>query len=204
VLNSKRRRTKNMFGLTVIQRLNRRGARTYGLSAALAALVFLSALPAPAPAQDSSPNTFRGGVTVHVGSVGLAPRQTLRITLPPSPLFQDGSVRFIRHSIKVYDRTLRLLYKADVEPGHEIGHLQSARHDHLPAEGEPGTRRVQTWIEVESWSLSPPSGQIDEPEPVLLQPTFEVVDDESGRTTVHGTLAKVGAGRLVLEGRNTY
>ena len=38
----------------------------------------------------------------------------------------------------------------------------------------------------------------------VLPPIFEIVERESGRTTVHSELVKVGAGRLVLNTANTY
>ena len=58
-----------MYGLTTIMGLIKSEGRTRGLAAvAMAAFIFLSALPMEARAQ----NTYGGSTVVHAGSIGLA------------------------------------------------------------------------------------------------------------------------------------
>lgn len=193
-----------MFGLTTIKGLIKRVGLKQRLAAvAIAALVFLSSLPATAQAQGTS-NTDTGLTVVHAGTVGMVRGQTLIIALPNYMCFQDGSVRPVKHSIGVTARESNLTYSGESGGLNELGHIFSIRYDDLPAAGEPRTDRAQVWIEVESFSLPTQQGQAEDPEAVVLPTTltFEVVD-EIGRTTVHGTLTKVGAGRLTLSGTNS-
>jgi hypothetical protein len=46
--------------------------------------------------------------------------------------------------------------------------------------------------------------QVEESGASLFLPTFEVVNIDSGRTTVHGGLVKLGTKKLVLQGDGTY
>jgi hypothetical protein len=45
-----------------------------------------------------------------------------------------------------------------------------------------------------------PAGQdgAEVPEVSILQPTFEVIDNETGRTTLHSTLIRVRPGRMTI------
>src|SRR5215207_10552564 len=96
---------KTMYKLTMIVGLLKRVRRKPELAAwATAALLFLSALAAPARAQSAPANTYGGSTVVHAGTIGLVPGQRVSVTVPNS-YFQDGSVRFVKHSIKVYVET---------------------------------------------------------------------------------------------------
>ena len=153
---------------------------------AMAALLLLSA--PPAQAQGAPANTYRGVTVVYQGTLGLTPGQTALITVPNFAL-QDGSVRFLKSTINVYDRDFNLIYQTDrFEPGHEVGHLVTLRHDHLPIPGELVTSRIQVWIEVESHWLTSTPARAEDVGASLIPPTFEVVDNASGRTILIGML----------------
>src|SRR5687768_3959403 len=109
-----------MKKLTTIAALLKRVRRKPELAAcALAALLFLAALPTPARAQ----NTYEDSTVVHAGAIGLVPGQGISITVP-NFYFQDGSVRFLKSSVlKVYDRE---------------GHAVTERTSGLTYSGESG------------------------------------------------------------------
>jgi hypothetical protein len=159
--------------LTIVELL-RRVRRKHELAAfAMAALLFLLAMPATATAQDFYDDDFKAAVTVL--DIGLVPGQTLVISVP-NPTLQDGSVKVLKASINVYDRESGLVYSGESGSmqGHELGHIFTIRHGDLPVPGEPRTGRKQVWIEVESTTFT--------------APTFDLVDDASGRTVLMGLL----------------
>jgi hypothetical protein len=181
-----------MYKLTTIMELLKRMRRKHELAAvAMAALLFLSALPATATAQDTSASTYTGLTVVHAGTIGLAPGQTLIVSVPNS-YFEDGSVRFVKHSIKVYDRESKLVYSGESGSmsGHEFGHILTLGYGDIPVPGEPRTSRKQLWIEVESFSLSPTQAQAEDPAAGVPAPVFEIVDDGNGKTTVYGSFGQ--------------
>lgn len=62
------------------------------------------------------------------------------------------------------------------------------RHGDLSVPGDPGTGRVQVYIEVESF---PPSATQDRAEVFsanVWPPTFELIDDGTGKTVLFGLL----------------
>ena len=186
-----------MKKLTTIAALLKRVRRKPELAAcALAALLFLAALPAPARAQ----NTYGGATVVHDGFIGLVPGQSVSVTVPNS-YFLDGSVRFLKHSIKVYEiessgitenPPSRLIYSGESgglnESGHEYGHVFTIRYSDLPVRGEPGTGRVELRIEVESFPPSTTQERTEEQTAVVWSPTIELIEDRNGKTVLFGLL----------------
>jgi len=142
-----------MYKVSTIMDLLRRGRRKHKPAAiAMAALLFFSAL-ATARAQ----GTYAGPIVLSSGTtIGLAPGQTVDVTVP-NVILQDGSVRFFKTSIRVYDRDSTLLYKnVWINEGqHELGHIFTIGYDNLGVPGEARKGRRQIWIEVESFSLPP-------------------------------------------------
>lgn len=173
-----------MYKLTTIAVLIKRVKRKPALLAcAMAGMLFLAAASVPAKAQTT--NTYTGTTLVHGGTIGIVPGQRVTVTVP-NFYFQDGSVRFLKHTIKVYNVTEResgLIYSGEsggmVE--HELGHIFTIAYGDLKVSGEPSTGRVQIWIEIESFP--PTTGLLNAQ---VVAPTFEMIDESNGRTTVHG------------------
>src|SRR5215204_2976138 len=117
---------KIMYKLTTMMELLKRMRRKHELAAvAMAALLFLSALPATATAQNTSTNTYTGSTVVYGGAIGLVPGQTLVISVPNVAL-QDGSVKFLKSlKVRVYgvtERTSGLVYSGESGGMNELGH----------------------------------------------------------------------------------
>src|SRR5262245_21017931 len=103
-----------------------------------------------------------GSSVVHAGIIGLVPGQTVLVTTP-NFYFQDGSkVRFVKHSIKVYEisrgvteNESGLIYSGESgglnEFEHEYGHIFTLHYGDLPARGEVRTGRAELLIAVESF-----------------------------------------------------
>lgn len=177
-----------MYGLTKIMRLIKCEGRTHGLAAvAMTAFIFFSALPMEARAQ----NTYGGSTVVHAGSIGLVPGQTVSLRVFNS-YFLDGSVRYGKHIVKVYIETeSKLIYSGESGGlGHEFGHIHTLRHYDLPVPGESRTGRVQVYIEVESFPLSTTENQPEDRSAVVTPPTFELIDELSGRTVLSNALGR--------------
>src|SRR6185369_10301183 len=186
-----------MYELTTIVGSLKRVRRKPELAAcAMAALLLLAALSAPARAQ----NTYGGATVVHGGAIGLVPGQTVSITVPDFCFAADGSVRFFKYSVlKVYDReahlvterTSGLIYSGESgglnEASHELGYIFTLSYGDLPVPGEPRTGRKEVWIEVESISFSTTKTRAEDIGAVVLPPTFELVDPD-GRTVISGLL----------------
>ncbi|HEY5884682.1 MAG TPA: hypothetical protein VIT88_08340 [Pyrinomonadaceae bacterium] len=171
-----------MYGLIKIMRLIKYEGRTRGLAAvAMAALIFFSALPMKARAQ----NTYGGATVVHAGSIGLVPGQRVSVAVP-NFYFLDGSVKFVKHSIKVYTETQsNLVYSGESgQLEHEVGHIFTFRHEHLSVPGESSTGRVQVWIEIESFPPSETEKLPADRSSIVSPPTFELIDELSGRTVL--------------------
>jgi hypothetical protein len=185
-----------MYGLTSTMGLIKCEGRTRGLAAvAMTALIFLSALPPKARAQFASTNTYGGTTVVHEGTIGLVPGQSVSVSVP-NYQFSDGSVRYLKHSIKVYEvqpngvteNESGLIYSGESgginESAHEVGHVFTFRHEHLRVAGEPGTGRIQVWIVVESFLPSATETQTEDRCADVSQPSLELIDDGSGKTVV--------------------
>jgi hypothetical protein len=175
-----------MYTPTTIAELIKRVKRKRELLAcAMAGMLFLAAAAVPANAQTT--NTYSGTTVVHGGAIGIVPGQRVTVTVP-NYYFQDGSVRFLKHTIKVYNVTEResgLVYSG--ESGgmaeHELGHIFTIAYGDLKASGEPSTGRVQIWIEIESF---PPTGGLLNAQ--VVAPTFELIDESNGKTTIYGSM----------------
>lgn len=174
-----------MYKLTTISELIKRVKRKPGLLVfALAGMLFLAAASVATKAETT--NTYTGTTVVHCGTIGIAQGQRVSVTVP-NYYFQEGSLRFLKHAIKVYNVTGResvLTYSG--ESGgiseHEVGHIFTIAYGDLNVSGESSTDRVQIWLEIESF---PPTGGVLNAQ--VVAPTFELID-ESGKTTVHGTM----------------
>jgi hypothetical protein len=70
--------------------------------------------------------------------------------------------------------------------------------------GGENTDRARTEVKIEFTWLVHLDRAPNEPGDSIDPPTFEVVDKDTGRTTVRGELVKVGTGHLVLSNVNTY
>lgn len=176
-----------MYGLTTIKGLLKYEGRTRGLAAvAMAALIFLSALPMQARAQGTSANTYGGATFIHVGTIGVVPGQKVSVTVP-NFYFQDGSVRFVKHRIGVTENESGLVYSGESgglnESAHEYGHVFA-----FTVPGDPGRGRVQIWIEVESFPPSATQERTEDRSAVMLPPTFELMDYGSEKTVLIGLL----------------
>lgn len=184
-----------MKRLTTIAALLKRVRRKPELAAcAMAALLFLAAMHAPARAQ----NTYGGSTFVNGGSIGMVPGQRISITVPAF-YFQDGSVKFLKSSVlKVYDRdghavterTSNLTYSGESGGLNELGQIFTLSYSDLPVQGEPRTGRKEVWLEVHSISFSTTQNPAEDPSAVVLPPTFELIDPD-GRTVIFGLLLPV-------------
>ena len=182
-----------MYGLTTIK-----GQITRGLAAvALAALILLSASPASAQARG---NTYRGLTTVaatsapgrtvtftyvvtNPGLVGMVWGQTMRLNFA----LLDGSVKPVKAQVRVsINGTTVLTRNHEPNPTSRFHSLDISRAER-PVAGEPGTGRVQLWIEVVI--IPRPAGR-GRAGVSVLPPTFEVMDNLSGRTTASGGIWK--------------
>lgn len=171
-----------MYSLTTITGLIKRVKRKPGLLACImAGMLFLAAASLQAKAQTT--NTYTGTTVVHGGTLGIVPGQSVSIMVPNS-YFQDGSVKFLKHTVKVYNVTEResgLVYQG--ESGgiqeHEFGHIFTIAYRDLKVSGDPNTGRIQLWIEIESF---PSNDKLVNAE--IVAPTFELIDESNGRTTV--------------------
>ena len=175
-----------MYKPTTIAELIKRVKRKPRLLAfAMAGMLFLAAASVPAKAQTT--NTYTGTTVVHGGTIGIVPGQTVTVTVP-NYYFQDGSLRFLKHTIHVYNVTEResgLIYSG--ESGgmaeHELGHIFTIAYGDLKVSGEPNTGRIQIWIEIESFSAS--GGLVNAQ---VVAPTFELIDVSNGKTTIHESM----------------
>lgn len=181
-----------MYRTIKLMTMSKKGERTLGLAAvALVAFILLTAWPMEARGQ----NTYGGATVVHAGSIGIVPGQSVSVSVP-NFYFQDGSVKFVKHAIKVYiENQSTLVYSG--ESGvleHEVGHVFTFRHEHTRPErsgvaGDPVTGRVQLWIEIESFPPVATENQTEDGR-TTVAPTFELIDDQTGRTVLSNALGK--------------
>ena len=180
-----------MYGLINLMTMLKCAGRTLGLAAVAMAAFILSAGPMEARAQ----NTYEGSTVVHAGSIGIVPGQMVSVSVP-NYYFLDGSVKFVKHSIKVYaENQSRLVYSGESgQLEHEVGHVFTFRHEHVRPErsgvaGDPVTGRLQLWIEIESF---PPSAteNVSEDRRTTVAPTFELIDEQNGRTVLSHAMGK--------------
>lgn len=173
-----------MYGLTTIK-----GRIGRGMAAvALAALIFLPAPPASAQARGKSVPT--GTVTftyivTNPGLVGLVWGQTMRLNFA---LRQDGGVRPVRAQVRVSNGgTTILIRNHELDPTSRFHSLDIGRGD-LAVAGEPGTGRVQLWVEVELVLSADARLRAEDAAASLFLPTYELINDERGETAVIGLL----------------
>ena len=175
-----------MYAVTKIMKLIKSEGRTRGLAMVAMAFLLFSALTIEARAQ----NTYGGSTVVHAGSIGLVPGQTLSVRVFDSH-FPDGRLKFGKHTVKVYlEGESKLIYSG--ESGglqHELGHIFTLRHD-FSVPSDPRTGRIQVYIQVESFPLSATENSPDDSSAVVPPPTFELIEDVSGRTVLSNALGK--------------
>jgi hypothetical protein len=205
-----------MNGLTAMNEVTNRTWRAQRAALVLAVFFFLLALTAPARAQGGG---GAGKVSMNdlhfASSVGVARGQMLRITVV-IPNNQDQNGKLLvgtdqgvwMSQVKVFD-ALTGAEIASFEHRNPTAGLHTfdiggnGRDILLGGAGsDAGSGRVQLRIEVKLVVCYDPKRS--QPSPGVYPPTFEVVDNESGRTTVQGGLTKVGPGTLVLANANTY
>jgi hypothetical protein len=181
-------------------------ARVTG-AVALAALVLVSGLAA---ARAQTGGVGAGKVSMNdlfAASVGLAQGQTLRVSVF-NPALARGGGRIVGGHVRVFDGAtgaLRREHVLDDPPAGLHSFDVGARDLLIGGDGaDTGAARAQLWVEVKLVSRSERVGTPAEQGAGLFPPNFELIDDASGRTTAHGTLAKTGPGTLVLSGQNTY
>lgn len=191
-----------MYGLATTKGLIKHRARTFKLAAAaLAVLLCLS--PAPAAAQGGM---GAGKVQMQdiffFAAVAVVPGQTVRVS-GINALFLDGSVRIAGGHVKIFSGADGSLLQS-----HELRDPPAGLHTFdfggrdILVGGEEGTGRVQLLIEVKLTARYV-RGE-EEPGAGVMAPSFELIDDASGKTTVWGTLTKAGPGTLVFAAANTY
>jgi len=188
-----------MYGLITIMELIKWDARTRGLaSVAMAAFIFLSALPMEARAQ----NTYGGSTVVHTAGIGLVPGQRVSVSVP-NYYFLDGSVRYVKHVIRVTERESGLVYSGESGGLNESGngHVFTIKYSDLSVRGEAGTGRLQLWIEVESFPFSATDNLPEDRSAVVWPPTFELIEELTGRTLLFGTTAAGTTVSLSLRAR---
>lgn len=178
-----------MYKLTTMVALLKRVRRKPKVAAwAMAALLFLSALPTQARAQGT--NTYGDSAVVYEGIIVLAPGQTMLVALP-NLCFLDGCVKVVRHSVTA--RESNLTYSGESgglnEMGHEFGHLFTLKHGDLSVPGEPVS--IQVLIEVELFLQESTQERAEDLSLDVLAPTIEVIDDRSGRTILLGILEPI-------------
>lgn len=181
-----------MYGLTSVKGLIKRGARAYGFTAAaLVALTFLSATPTQAQG-----GTGKVSVSDLSLVTGLKAGQTLRAT-GVNAILSDGSVRFVRAHVKVFDSRGNVLCQTEeVEIPAGGFHSFDINRDDIPLAGEPRTGRVQIRLEmIFTGGVSVPTGQDEEPGAGNFPATLELVDNNSGGTIMALLLPAVQSAR---------
>ena len=135
---------------------------------------------------------YGDSTVVYGGLIGLAPDQTVSVTVP-NFYYEDGNVRFfVKHSIKVYERQSHelshaiteresnLVYSGESgginEASHEYGHIFTLSYGDLPVRSEPRAGRVEVWIEIESFPRSETQEPAEDRSAVVLLPTFELIE----------------------------
>lgn len=137
------------------------------------------------------------------GGMGMAPGETLRLTIPVPPRQGAGGgsgddvlIGGVTAHVKVFDASTGALLGSRELRGltaglHQLDIGGEGRDILIGGAGRDVLNgRVQLWVEV---ALTPGA----------FAPTFELLD-AAGRATVGGTLAKVGGGTLALSAANTY
>lgn len=185
-----------MNGLTTKKRPTRRGGPA---AFVIALLISLAAISTPVQAQEIMSfyafEGFQGGV-----SVGAARGQTVRIvfrsTTDFGPLLKPsgdpdvivaGSGASGAH-VKVFNAaTGALLWSRDLTSLTPGLHTFDIKRDELPGVGNSDNDRLQVYIEVVIVEREPGRGWAGV---YVYPPTFEVIDNLSGMTTVSGGLWK--------------
>jgi hypothetical protein len=188
---------EEMYKVTMIVGLLTRVRNPELAACAMAALLFLAALPTPARAQ----NTDGGTTSVHTGTIGVVPGQRVSITMR-NFYFEDGIVKFfVKHSIKVYEirisetgvtsRESNLIYSGESGGMHEYG-LHEYGHGldtnvGFTVPGESLTRRIQVLMVVESFPVAATQTSTEDSSADVSPPTFELIDPD-GRSVMFGLL----------------
>jgi hypothetical protein len=171
-----------MYGLTTIKGSITRGGLKQRLAAfAIAAFISLAAPSAPAQAQVGD-YIFLTGNTVEV-----AQGHTIRVHYDTG----YGNRIAIRGTVKVFSGASGALLQSheltSTTPG--LYSIEINRDD-LREAGEPGTGCLQLWIVAAISSGSSTLQGAEESGVLVLRSTFELINNESGRTTVNGGIWK--------------
>jgi hypothetical protein len=184
-----------MDRLTRAKALIKRWAQTYGLAVA-AALALFTGLPAAAQAQGKV--SMNDIWFIPRATIGLVRTQTLRVTVHNNFVLQDGSVRAVRVGVKVYDSASNLLCQTDevdLDPGEF--HSFDIRPGDVPGRGDVNDLyifrapegRIQVAFETAfKGGVRVAAGDVDRYPTVSSPSTFELIDNESGRTVLVGLL----------------
>lgn len=203
-----------MNGPMTMNEVPNRAWRALGAALVLAALFFLSGLTSPARAQGGG---GAGKVVVQdlhfMSTVGVARGQMLRIAVAIPIDARNGNL-YVGTDQGVFVSTLKVfngLTGAEIASfelrnptaGIHTFDIGGGGRDILVggAGGDLGPARIQLRIVVKLGVCY--DRRRNQPGPDIYPPTFELVDND-GKTTVLGTLTKVGPGTLVLSNTNTY
>jgi hypothetical protein len=163
---------------TIVDLLDRVRRRPQLAVCAVAGLLLVFTMSAVAQAQVA--NTYTGATVVHGGIIGLAPGQKVSVVVP-NFCYGDGSVKFLKHTIKVYARSIEnesiLVYSGESGGLNELAHKFTLAHGDIPAAGEPQTGRVEIFIIVESF---PPNGGVKNVE--VVSPLLQLIDGSTDKT----------------------
>ena len=140
---------------------------------------------------------YGDSTVVYAGAIRLVPGQRLSVMAPNSSA--DGSVKFLKHSIKIYEieshgateNESRLVYSGESgglnEFEHEYGHIFTLAYGDLPVRGGA---QDDLWIFIDD--VLPPSlgtqKLVEDRSVDLLLPTFKLIDEASGKTVLCGLL----------------
>ena len=165
-----------MYGLTKIKGLIDRGGPKLMLTVfAIAAFISFSAAPAQAQCDD----IFLTGNTVE-----LANRATIRVHYDTG----FGNRIAIKGTARVFSGSTGALLQSHELTSPTAGVFSvDINRDDLREEGEPDTGQLQIWIVVAINACSTSEPGADGSEVWVLRSTFELIDNESGRTTARWT-----------------
>ena len=185
-----------MYGLTTIKGLIKRA----GLAAfAIPILLSLAAMPAQAQLQLELSMSLRSDVNISPVA-GQTVRIRIEVTDASSGSLSQPSgapdvmvgaeVGASGGQVKAFSGSTGALLWSRELPSLIVGlHTIDINRDDLREEGEPDTGLIQLWIEVVIYPCSASRQEAEECGVPVSPPTFDVVDNDSGRTTARGAFS---------------